>query len=166
MKAKANDTLEGRLQIYVSAIQHHASSFQPDALESRYREISLAPVLADVVRHNVFAVKMDDPDGVDLMFPDEIPKLVESRIRSSGHDLAAVILSRPTPTEKDVLRDIAGSTLMAARMVAEKVAGSMTTAEERAALSSAAAQVFGEMVVAMTHAITMSQPGTGDVGTS
>ena len=148
-----HDEISGRMKIYVSSIMSYADHITEDYLDKRYREINAAPLLADIVRHNVFAVQGDDGDSVDLIFPDEMDKAIEQDVRSAGPLVAACVLQDRTTPSKDALQEIAVSILMASRYVADRINNRLMTDNDKLVLASSASYVFGETLVHMINAM-------------
>lgn len=155
-----DETLIHRIELYKQAVMDCAKFLPDDYLDNRYREISMSHVLAQLVRHNVWAVTADDRDGVDLMFPDETDAITMDKIKKSGSDIASLILNPSPAPIKDSLTEISATVLLCCRLLVDKISTDLTTFNERVALANGIAHLMGETMLHMIATLPANEPSS------
>lgn len=148
--------LTAKIALYRDAIMDCANHLTSDYLDKRYNEISMAHVMATLVRHNVWANEAEDKPGqevIDLLFPDGVPEKMMNLIRESGSDIAQIYFSQPALPMKDNLMEIAAMILVCSRMMVDKICTDLTSFEDRTALVNTAIPLIGETMMTMVLAL-------------
>lgn len=147
---------------FADAILDRAKTIDDEYLDNRYRELAMSNVMSDLLRHNVWIVAADDRDGVNMHFPDVVPKDVEARVRESGPDIASLFLSNPTLPHKDSLSELTVLTLLCSRMMVDKIATDMTSYKERLAIMNGVLKIMD----IITHNMMNVMPDPEEIGSA
>ena len=159
------EILTQKIALYRGALLDCAKHLSNAYLDSRYNEISMAHVMATLVRHNVWANEAEEnvtegEEAIDLLFPDGVPDKERELIQKFGASIAQIYFSKPAHPMKDDLLEIAATILVCSRMITDRICTDLTTFEDRTALVNTAIPLLGDTMMTMVLALSDPQPSS------
>ena len=152
----SEEMLTQKIALYRGAIMDCAKHLTCEYLDGRYKEISMAHVMATLVRNNVWANESEEREGeevIDLLFPDGVPDKERELIQDSGPNIAQIYFSDPALPMKDGLLELAATILICSRMIVDKICTDLTNFDDRTALVNTAVPMIGETMMTMVLAL-------------